>query len=235
MEYKNSSRLSIMERRLDDVMKSNLSLQTTLQSVLLKFTNVPGEGGGLEKTDSDPNAEDTSPDKQRQFDMEDCIDIGDGSSKKWWDKLDETSDEMKSTEDNPTNINIAGQKSNHRKVKKNFQALSSDDTRKGIASRVSGDDTHARADSQVRVGSRVWLADTLDFERKVARGRVMALGGEGLFHNRRISQQYLRVNLEEVNEDIPLMVPVEEADQSILRDALGSTVLWFKGLTFLDK
>lgn len=87
----------------------------------------------------------------------------------------------------------------------------------------------------MRVGSQVWLADTLDPERRVASGRVLALGGEGLFHTRPIPPQYIRVNLEKVIEDLPLMVPVEEAEQANLSDALGSSVLWFKGLTFLDE
>ena len=63
----------------------------------------------------------------------------------------------------------------------------------------------------------------------------MAKGGEGTFHCCPIPQHYVRVNVEAVMVNHPLMVPVEEAEQFNLSDALGSSVLWVKNLTFLRK
>ena len=55
-----------------------------------------------------------------------------------------------------------------------------------------------------------------------------------MFHNRPIPSHYVRVTLENVIEDLPLLVPVVEAEQATLSDAVGSSVLWFKGLMFLE-
>ena len=81
----------------------------------------------------------------------------------------------------------------------------------------------------------MWLADPLDPTTKVGDGTVQSVGGKGSFHGRPIPHQYVRVNLETVVVDLPLMVHVEDADQANLTDALGSSVLWFKGLTFLQE
>jgi hypothetical protein len=81
----------------------------------------------------------------------------------------------------------------------------------------------------------VWLADTLDPAACVATGTVLGLVGHGAFHNRPIPLQYVRVNVEEVLVNLPLMIPVEEADQANLNDARGSSVLWFRGLTFVQE
>ena len=81
----------------------------------------------------------------------------------------------------------------------------------------------------------MWLADPLDSNVRIGSGTVLSIGGAGLFHNRTIPPQYLRVNLEEVIVDLPLMIPVEEVDQLTLNDAIGSSVLWFKGLVFPRK
>ena len=86
---------------------------------------------------------------------------------------------------------------------------------------------------QIGPGDKVWLADNLDLLLRVGAGTVLSVGGEGMFHNRPIPSRYLRVNLEEVIVDFPLMVPVEQADQANLSDALGSSVLWLKELVFL--
>ena len=64
---------------------------------------------------------------------------------------------------------------------------------------------------QVAAGDKVWLGDTVDAHVRVGRGTVMSLGGSGLFHNRPIPPEYVRVNLEEVLVDLPLMIPVEAA------------------------
>ena len=66
-------------------------------------------------------------------------------------------------------------------------------------------------------------------------GTVLLVGGQGLFHNRPIPPQYVRVMLENVEVNLPLMIPVEDADQASLNDAVGSSVLWFKGLVFLQE
>ena len=81
----------------------------------------------------------------------------------------------------------------------------------------------------------MWLGDTLDPTTRVAAGKIAGLGGTGVFHHRPIPAEYVRVNLEEVFMNIPLMVPVQDADQVTLEDARGSSVLWFSGLTTVQK
>ena len=80
----------------------------------------------------------------------------------------------------------------------------------------------------------MWLADTSHRVSRVATGSVNALGGSGVFHHRPIPPQFLCVDLHSVAVNAPLMVPVEEADEENLNDALGSSILWAKALTFLQ-
>ena len=82
---------------------------------------------------------------------------------------------------------------------------------------------------QIQIGNKVWLADE---SSKAASGRVVALGGNGVFHHRVIPPHYVRVHLQLVVLNVPLMVPVEEADQATLSDALESSVLWSKACSF---
>ena len=84
---------------------------------------------------------------------------------------------------------------------------------------------------QLRVGDRVWLGDRDDKNIKVATGTVIGLAGHGVFHTRPVPEDYVRINVEEIFKDIPLMYPVEAADQFNLEDARGSSVLWYAGLT----
>ena len=89
---------------------------------------------------------------------------------------------------------------------------------------------------QVGVGDKVYLSDSRNPLDRVANGTVIGVGGSGsLFHNRPIPADYLRVNLHSVSVNVPLMVTVEDAEQTYLEDALGSSVLWLKSSTFLDK
>ena len=85
------------------------------------------------------------------------------------------------------------------------------------------------------MGSRVWLADTLDPRRRIATGIVMALGGNGMFHNCPIPSHCIRVTLEKVIVNLPLMVSVVEEDQTTLTDVVCSSVLWYRGLTFVEQ
>ena len=87
---------------------------------------------------------------------------------------------------------------------------------------------------QFTVGDTVWLVDPGDKTAKVAKGRVQGLAGHGLFHTRPIPAGYVRVNLEQILVNIPLVFPVEAADQVNLEDARGSSVLWYAALTFLE-
>ena len=63
----------------------------------------------------------------------------------------------------------------------------------------------------------------------------MAMGRNNMFYNRPIPSHSIRVTLEKVIEDLPLKVSVVEANQATLSDAVGSSVLWFRGLTFLEQ
>lgn len=87
----------------------------------------------------------------------------------------------------------------------------------------------------MKAGDKVWLGDTVDPGIHVGAGTVLSTGGRGMFHNRPVPPEYVRINLEEVLVDLPLMIPVEEADMVNLSDAKGSSVLWFKGLVFLQE
>ncbi|KAG0555026.1 hypothetical protein KC19_12G137900 [Ceratodon purpureus] len=82
------------------------------------------------------------------------------------------------------------------------------------------------------VGDWVRLADKADKNITVGTGQISGLGEGGMFHNRPIPFQHIRVNLDIVDVNVPLFVPVEEADQYTLEDAIGSCVLWPKELTF---
>ena len=92
-----------------------------------------------------------------------------------------------------------------------------------------------RSMTQILIGKKVWLADAPDRKRRVATGTVLEVGANGRFHNRPIPPQHVRINLEHVVMNIPLMVPVDEADQVLLADAMGSSVLWPKDLTFSNE
>ena len=71
----------------------------------------------------------------------------------------------------------------------------------------------------------VWLGDPSNHNARVGSGQISGIGGEGMFHNRPIPKKYVRANLESVDVNVSLLVPVEEADQTNLKDALGSSVL----------
>ena len=86
--------------------------------------------------------------------------------------------------------------------------------------------------SKLEVGDKVWLGNPANLKVRVGSGRVSSIGGNGQFHHRLIPTQYVRVNLESVEVNTALMVPVEEADQVNLVDAMGSSVLWSRELTF---
>ena len=85
---------------------------------------------------------------------------------------------------------------------------------------------------QLRIGDWVWLAEKAESNILVATGQVSGLADGGMFHNRPIPKKYVRINVESVAVNVPLYVPVDEADQTTLTDALGSSVLWPTRLTF---
>ena len=68
----------------------------------------------------------------------------------------------------------------------------------------------------------------------VANGTIIALGGASVFHGKPIPLQYVRVTLDKVFVNQPLMVLVEEAEQVNLEDAIVSNVLWARKLTSLE-
>lgn len=82
----------------------------------------------------------------------------------------------------------------------------------------------------IQVGDKVILGGKVHAGTPIAKGTIIGLGGSGVFHHRPIPPEYIRVNLNAVSVNEPLLVPVEEAEQENLRDALGSSVLWLKEL-----
>lgn len=87
---------------------------------------------------------------------------------------------------------------------------------------------------EVQVGDKVCLKGKVHAEATVAKGTIIGLGGSGVFHHRPIPPEYVRVNLSSVSANEPLLVPVEEAEQENLSDALGSSVLWLRELTIRE-
>lgn len=58
-------------------------------------------------------------------------------------------------------------------------------------------------------------------------GHVSGVSGIHKFHCRIIPEGFLKIDIDEILDgSAPLMVPNEEADQVLLADARGSSVMW---------
>lgn len=100
MEKKNSQRLTAVEknqvetqRMLGDVMKTNLGIQSMLQSFISSFPNADGR-----ETAKLPQTGSTNPDESTFKVLNPPTTVvgnssGIGSSERWWDRLCRTSDE----------------------------------------------------------------------------------------------------------------------------------------------
>ncbi|KAG0597117.1 hypothetical protein M758_UG312400 [Ceratodon purpureus] len=257
IEYKNSSRLSFVERnqletnrRLEEVIKSNLNLSNILANVLTNLTSADGGGRSLLKEDLVNHAGETCVDLKDSANPTERYERVAGSSEKWWDKLEQTSvdteggdgtaragrvrsveNEVKNFDDESTGLSAKVKAKGLRTQQSSSMRNQDQQTKEGQTISLIG----KNSSEDVTVGSQVWLADTLDPRRRVATGIVMALGGNGMFHNRPIPSQCIRVTLEKEIVDLPLMVPVVEADHATLSDAVGSSVLWYRGLTFVEQ
>ncbi|CAM6106212.1 unnamed protein product [Calypogeia fissa] len=60
----------------------------------------------------------------------------------------------------------------------------------------------------------------------VASGEVTGIAGEETFHTQEIPQPLVRVLVKRVYEDVPLLMPNAEGDQSILSHVLNENTLW---------
>ncbi|KAG0573579.1 hypothetical protein KC19_VG190300 [Ceratodon purpureus] len=85
---------------------------------------------------------------------------------------------------------------------------------------MEGSGSHS-FDSELNVGDKVWIAKKDDSKVSVGRGRVFVAGGFGLFHHKPIRLEYVRVDLEIVLENTPLLVPVHGADQVTFENYKG--------------
>ena len=93
MEKKNSQRLSAMEKRLEDVLKSNLHLQSMLQTVLKSVSpDTLREGGHCPQNERPGDEDPSGNDRNRIFPG-----VGNSSglvsSEGWWDNVCKSSDE----------------------------------------------------------------------------------------------------------------------------------------------
>lgn len=80
----------------------------------------------------------------------------------------------------------------------------------------------------------VALLNSNDLSSKVAFGSILVVGGQEMFHGRFIPPHFVRVDLKDVVQDIHLMVANEEAEQTLFRHAMGSSILWFKDFIMSD-
>ncbi|KAG0594561.1 hypothetical protein M758_UG088500 [Ceratodon purpureus] len=100
MHRRNSTRLSAMERnqaetnrRLDDILKNNLALQSMLQSVITNLSPVRIIGEDTCVHTRTPSVGETIGIKMDGKRTAADINRGEGSSEQWWDKTEKTSND----------------------------------------------------------------------------------------------------------------------------------------------
>lgn len=82
-------------------------------------------------------------------------------------------------------------------------------------------------------GKEVALLNPIDLGPRVGFGKVAAT--TSVFHGCTIPPHYIRIDVIEVLKNIEFMIPIVDAKQKNLIDALGSTILWFKDFVTLDE
>lgn len=99
MRRKFSSRLTAVERqfadtnrRLDDVINSNVTMQTMLKEVLTSISSSRGSGGLNPTVAGTPSVGETTSTKERPTLREGAMGPLGGSSKEWWDRLERSPD-----------------------------------------------------------------------------------------------------------------------------------------------
>ncbi|KAG0573347.1 hypothetical protein KC19_VG170400 [Ceratodon purpureus] len=228
MQRKYSSRLTAVERqhadtnrRLDDVIKSNVAMQTMLKEVLTTVSSFRGLGTVNLPTAGAPCVGKTISTKNRPELGEGAPTRIGGSSEEWWDRLEKSSD-----------VGVRGEKKRDDNKLKDPVITVSDVNKNMEDIHIVSENTKKFNNQHLLVGDWVRLADKSDVNITVGTGQASGLGDSGMFHNRPIPFQHIRVNINTVALNVPLCVPVEEAEQYTLEDAMGSSVLWPRRLTF---
>ena len=124
-EKRHSTRISEMERiqeatnrRLEEVMESNISLKNMLQSFLTKFSTTNTSGELNSTRTSTPVHGSTSAHKMQADANKELNTGGAGSSEQWWDRLNKSSDD----EQNEIDC-AAGQSAKRQKLAPNVRYL----------------------------------------------------------------------------------------------------------------
>ncbi|KAG0595587.1 hypothetical protein M758_UG179100 [Ceratodon purpureus] len=222
MHRRNSKRLSAMERNQAETNRRLDDIKTILESVIINNSSAPNVGNEQGIRIGTPSVGETFGTKVDGNSGDVTFFPAEGSSEQRWDRVDKTSDHkaefQKDQSGNVTNTVV--DVTNVSEVSKSIEdiELVNENTQKpGI---------------KLRIGDWVWLAEKAESNILVATGQVSGLADGGMFHNRPIPKKYVRINVESVAVNVPLYVPVDEADQTTLTDALGSSVLWPTRLTF---
>ena len=80
---------------------------------------------------------------------------------------------------------------------------------------------------QFSIGQQVWLLNARNQKQKVAAAVVSGIGGVDKFHSSTFPETWFKVDIKEaLSPSIPLLYPNEAADQSVVKDAVGSNALW---------
>lgn len=83
---------------------------------------------------------------------------------------------------------------------------------------------------QFKAGDKVWLANVNDVLERVATATVFV--NQSSFHYKPIEDAFVRLTINKVHVNVPLLKPVDDAEEYYLADAVGESVLWMKKLTF---
>ena len=69
----------------------------------------------------------------------------------------------------------------------------------------------------------------------VARGKVHNVNNDSVVHKASLPPGYMRVGIDYTTEELtPLPVPLDNGEASIIKEAIGTTVLWPIELIILD-
>ena len=81
--------------------------------------------------------------------------------------------------------------------------------------------------AQFSIGQEVWLLNPRNQKQKVAAAVVSGIGGVDKYHGSTVPESWFKVDVKEaLSPNIPLLYPNEAAEQSVVKDAVGSNALW---------
>jgi hypothetical protein len=81
--------------------------------------------------------------------------------------------------------------------------------------------------AQFSMGQHVWLLNPRNQKQKVAAAVVSGIGGVDKYHGSTFPESWFKVDVKEaLSPGIPLLYPNKAAEQTVLKDAVGSNALW---------